>query len=55
MQAAIQVQEKHAREDAIDEVKKRVIEHFEDEEADADTLEQVKKFYIKSLKKKYVV
>ena len=55
MHSAIQVHEKHAREDAINEVKKRVIEHYEAEEADADTLGQVNEILYKIVKKKYVV
>ncbi|MFD3445512.1 polyribonucleotide nucleotidyltransferase [Microbacteriaceae bacterium 4G12] len=41
MLAAIQVHEKHAREDAINEVKKRISAHFEENEADQDTMTQV--------------
>lgn len=47
---AIQVQEKHAREDAIKEVKNRVMEKYEAEEADADTLKQVKQVLDKLVK-----
>ncbi|WP_242319472.1 polyribonucleotide nucleotidyltransferase [Bacillus cereus group sp. BfR-BA-01349] len=50
MHAAIQVHEKHAREDAINEVKKRVIEHYEAQEADADTLGQVNEILYKIVK-----
>ncbi|EEM94751.1 polyribonucleotide nucleotidyltransferase [Bacillus thuringiensis] len=50
MHSAIQVHEKHAREDAINEVKKRVIEHYEAEEADADTLGQVNEILYKIVK-----
>ncbi|EMI9086200.1 MULTISPECIES: polyribonucleotide nucleotidyltransferase [Bacillus] len=50
MHAAIQVHEKHAREDAINEVKKRVIEHYEAQEADADTLGQVSEILYKIVK-----
>lgn len=39
---AIQVHEKHAREDAISEVKNEVLAKFEEEEHDEDTLKQVK-------------
>ncbi|KAB7708097.1 polyribonucleotide nucleotidyltransferase [Bacillus aerolatus] len=39
--AAIQVQEKHAREDAIKAVKQTVIEKFTAEEADEETMKQV--------------
>ncbi|MBG9859173.1 polyribonucleotide nucleotidyltransferase [Bacillus wiedmannii] len=50
MHSAIQVYEKHAREDAINEVKKRVIEHYEAQEADADTLGQVSEILYKIVK-----
>ncbi|MFD5261778.1 polyribonucleotide nucleotidyltransferase [Bacillus wiedmannii] len=50
MHSAIQVHEKHAREDAINEVKKRVIEHYEAQEADADTLGQVSEILYKIVK-----
>ncbi|MEN1934307.1 polyribonucleotide nucleotidyltransferase [Paenibacillus sp. 102] len=50
MHAAIQVHEKHAREDAINEVKKRVIEHYEANEADAETLGQVNEVLYKIVK-----
>ncbi|CAM4020285.1 polynucleotide phosphorylase [Bacillus manliponensis] len=50
MHAAIQVHEKHAREDAINEVKKRVIAHYEEKEADASTLGQVKEILSKIVK-----
>ena len=50
MHSAIQVHEKHAREDAINEVKKRVIEHYEAQEADADTLGQVNEILYKIVK-----
>ncbi|MCP1124720.1 polyribonucleotide nucleotidyltransferase [Bacillus sp. AFS018417] len=50
MLAAIQVHEKHAREDAINEVKKRVIEHYEANEADAETLGQVSEILYKIVK-----
>ncbi|MFJ8063774.1 polyribonucleotide nucleotidyltransferase [Psychrobacillus sp. NPDC096426] len=39
---AIQVQEKHAREDAITEVKNEVLEQYTEKEADESTLKQVK-------------
>jgi polyribonucleotide nucleotidyltransferase len=42
LNAAIQVQEKHAREDAINEVKNRVIAHFEENEVEEEVLGQVK-------------
>ncbi|MDQ0860080.1 polyribonucleotide nucleotidyltransferase [Bacillus sp. V2I10] len=48
--SAIQVQEKHAREEAINEVKKTVVAHFEEQEADADTLKQVKEILSKLVK-----
>lgn len=38
---AIQVQEKHAREEAIEQVKAEIKEEYEEAEADADTLKQV--------------
>lgn len=50
MHAAIQVHEKHAREDAINEVKKRVIEHYEANEADGETLGQVNEILYKIVK-----
>ncbi|MED0885956.1 polyribonucleotide nucleotidyltransferase [Bacillus mycoides] len=50
MHSAIQVHEKHAREDAISVVKKRVIEHYEAEEADTDTLGQVSEILYKIVK-----
>ncbi|CAM3808146.1 polyribonucleotide nucleotidyltransferase [Bacillus cereus] len=50
MHSAIQVHEKHAREDAINAVKKRVIEHYEAQEADADTLGQVNEILYKIVK-----
>ncbi|MDR0137412.1 polyribonucleotide nucleotidyltransferase [Metabacillus idriensis] len=48
--SAIQVQEKHAREEAINEVKKTVVSHFEEQEAEADTLKQVKEILSKLVK-----
>ncbi|KEZ50134.1 polyribonucleotide nucleotidyltransferase [Metabacillus indicus] len=48
--SAIQVQEKHAREEAINEVKKTVVAHFEAQEAEADTLKQVKEILSKLVK-----
>ncbi|MDW0115686.1 polyribonucleotide nucleotidyltransferase [Sporosarcina thermotolerans] len=39
---AIQTEEKHAREDAINTVKNEVMEHYKSEEANDDTLKQVK-------------
>ncbi|MDQ0230484.1 polyribonucleotide nucleotidyltransferase [Metabacillus malikii] len=47
---AIQVQEKHAREDAISAVKNSVIEKFVEKEADEDTLKQVKQILSKLVK-----
>ncbi|MGD6816121.1 polyribonucleotide nucleotidyltransferase [Metabacillus sp. 84] len=47
---AIQVQEKHAREDAIQAVKKRVMESYEEQEADEETLKQVKEILSKMVK-----
>jgi polyribonucleotide nucleotidyltransferase len=50
MLAAIQVQEKHAREDAIKEVKNAVIARYEEQEADADQLKMVKQILDKIVK-----
>lgn len=50
MLAAIQVQEKHAREDAIKEVKNAVVARYEEQEADADKLKQVKQILDKIVK-----
>ncbi|OIR63278.1 polyribonucleotide nucleotidyltransferase [Bacillus sp. FMQ74] len=47
---AIQVHEKHAREDAINEVKSAVVAKFEDEEHDEDTIKQVKQILSKLVK-----
>ena len=47
---AIQVQEKHAREEAITAVKNSVIEKFEEKEADESTLSQVKEILSKMVK-----
>ncbi|ADM37765.1 polyribonucleotide nucleotidyltransferase [Bacillus spizizenii ATCC 6633 = JCM 2499] len=47
---AIQVHEKHAREDAINEVKNTVVAKFEDEEHDEDTIKQVKQILSKLVK-----
>ncbi|MDM5301787.1 polyribonucleotide nucleotidyltransferase [Bacillus vallismortis] len=47
---AIQVHEKHAREDAINEVKKAVVAKFEDEEHDEDTIKKVKQTLSKLVK-----
>ncbi|AXH98745.1 polyribonucleotide nucleotidyltransferase [Sporosarcina sp. PTS2304] len=40
--AAIQTEEKHAREDAINEVKASVLERYNEQEADEETIKQVK-------------
>jgi polyribonucleotide nucleotidyltransferase len=50
MVTAIQVQEKHAREDAIKEVKNRVIAKFEENEATDEDLKQVKQILDKIVK-----
>jgi polyribonucleotide nucleotidyltransferase len=50
MVKAIQVQEKHAREDAINEVKKQVIAKYEEQEATEDDLKQVKQILDKIVK-----
>ncbi|ENQ3078535.1 polyribonucleotide nucleotidyltransferase [Bacillus sp. WLY-B-L8] len=50
MHAAIQVHEKHAREDAINAVKKRITQHYEAQEADAETLGQVNEILYKIVK-----
>ncbi|MBS4172564.1 polyribonucleotide nucleotidyltransferase [Bacillus sp. FJAT-49736] len=51
MIAAIQVQEKHAREDAISEVKKKVIAVYEEREnLEEETIKQVKKILDKLVK-----
>ncbi|AIM17715.1 polyribonucleotide nucleotidyltransferase [Neobacillus sedimentimangrovi] len=47
---AIQVQEKHAREDAINEVKNRVLAQYEEQEADEEVLKQVKQILDKIVK-----
>lgn len=47
---AIQVHEKHAREDAINEVKNAVVAKSEDEEHDEDTIKQVKQILSKLVK-----
>jgi polyribonucleotide nucleotidyltransferase len=47
---AIQVQEKHAREEAISEVKKHVIAKYEEQEATDDDLKQVKQILDKIVK-----
>ena len=39
---AIQVKEKHAREDAIEDVKEEIVSRYEEQEAEEDTIEQVK-------------
>ncbi|MBD1380059.1 polyribonucleotide nucleotidyltransferase [Metabacillus arenae] len=48
--SAIQVQEKHAREAAIEEVKAKVISGYEEKEADEDELKQVKQILSKLVK-----
>ncbi|WP_079508476.1 polyribonucleotide nucleotidyltransferase [Mesobacillus jeotgali] len=50
MITAIQVQEKHAREDAIKEVKNAVVARYEEQEADDDKLKQVKQILDKIVK-----
>ena len=50
MITAIQVQEKHAREDAIKEVKNAVIARYEEQDADEDKLKQVKQILDKIVK-----
>ena len=47
---AIQVQEKHAREDAINEVKNRVLEQYSEQGASEDDLKQVKQILDKLVK-----
>ncbi len=47
---AIQVQEKHAREDAINEVKNKVLAKFEEQEATDEDIKQVKKILDKIVK-----
>jgi polyribonucleotide nucleotidyltransferase len=47
---AIQVQEKHAREDAIKEVKNQVLAKYEEQEATEDDLKQVKQILDKIVK-----
>ncbi|MEH7882724.1 polyribonucleotide nucleotidyltransferase [Bacillus sp. JJ1609] len=50
MLAAIQVQEKHAREDAIKEVKNAVVARYEEQEVDADKFKMVKQILDKIVK-----
>ncbi|MEH7440907.1 polyribonucleotide nucleotidyltransferase [Bacillus sp. JJ1122] len=50
MLSAIQVQEKHAREDAIKEVKNAVVARYEEQEVDADKLKMVKQILDKIVK-----
>ncbi len=50
MNKAVQVQEKHAREDAISAVKEKVLTVFEEREADEDTVKQVKEILSKLVK-----
>src|SRR5690606_25520495 len=47
---AVQVQEKHAREDAINAVKASVVAKYEEQEADEATLKQVKEILQKLVK-----
>ncbi|AZV47709.1 polyribonucleotide nucleotidyltransferase [Bacillus halotolerans] len=47
---AIQVHEKHAREDAINEVKNTVVAKYEDDEHDEETIKQVKQILSKLVK-----
>ena len=47
---AIQVQEKHAREDAIKEVKNRVIAKYVEQEANDEDMKQVKQIFDKIVK-----
>ena len=47
---AVQVYEKHAREDAISEVKTAIVEKYIEQEADEDTLKQVKEILSKLVK-----
>lgn len=49
MKAAVSVEEKHARQDAIEAVDKSVIETFEAREADATTMKQVKEILHKMM------
>jgi polyribonucleotide nucleotidyltransferase len=50
MVKAIQVQEKHAREDAIKEVKNQVITRYEEQEATDEDMKQIKKILDKIVK-----
>ncbi|WP_053362165.1 polyribonucleotide nucleotidyltransferase [Bacillus sp. FJAT-27251] len=50
MISAIQVKEKHAREDAIKEVKNRVVAKYEEEESEESDLKQVKQILDKIVK-----
>ncbi|KZZ82805.1 MULTISPECIES: polyribonucleotide nucleotidyltransferase [Bacillaceae] len=47
---AIQVQEKHAREEAIQTVKKRVMESYKEQDADEETLKQASEILSKMVK-----
>ncbi|WP_226034900.1 polyribonucleotide nucleotidyltransferase [Aquibacillus saliphilus] len=47
---AIQIQEKHAREDAIEQVKKELIAEYEEKEADDETMKHVKGILDKMVK-----
>ncbi|MBM7701912.1 polyribonucleotide nucleotidyltransferase [Metabacillus iocasae] len=50
MNRAVQVQEKHAREEAIKEVKDAVVAKFEEQEVEEDVLKQVKEILSKLVK-----
>ena len=55
MHDAIQTAEKHARDEAIQAVKDRVIASYEEQEADDETMKQVYTILDKMVKKKYAV
>ncbi|MDQ0161782.1 polyribonucleotide nucleotidyltransferase [Aeribacillus alveayuensis] len=48
--SAIQVPEKHAREDAINSVKEEIVAKYEEQEADEETIKQVKEILSKLVK-----
>ncbi|MCD7033734.1 polyribonucleotide nucleotidyltransferase [Metabacillus sp. GX 13764] len=50
LKKAIQVQEKHAREAAISEVKNAIVQKYEENEAEADVIKQVKETLLKLVK-----
>lgn len=50
LKKAIQVQEKHAREAAISEVKNAIVQRYEENEAEADVIKQVKETLSKLVK-----